>query len=69
MTTNLNILDQYALCLHGTASKILELSLGSRDFPSMAVAAGAMAPRVRQAFIHMEAMGLWHPSLDQAGCP
>ena len=29
MTTNLNILDQYALCLQGTASKILKLSLGS----------------------------------------
>ena len=33
MTTNLNVLDQYVLCLQGTASKILELSLGSRDFP------------------------------------
>ena len=54
MTTNLNILHQYVLCLQGAASKILELTLGSRDFPSAAVAAGAMAPR---ASVHMEAMG------------
>ena len=33
MTTNLDILDQYVLCLQGTASKMLELSLGSGDFP------------------------------------
>ena len=64
MTTNLNILDQYVLRLQGTASKILELSLGSRDFPSVAV-----APRVRRASVHMEAMGLWRPSLDLAGYP
>ena len=31
------------MCLQGTASKILELTLGSRDFPSAAVAASAMA--------------------------
>ena len=57
------------LCLHGTASKMLELILGSQDFPSEAVAAGAMAPQVRRASVHMEAMGLWRPSLDSAGCP
>ena len=28
MTSNLDILDQYVLCLHGTASKILDISLG-----------------------------------------
>ena len=28
-----NDYDQYVLCLQGTASKMLELSLGSRDFP------------------------------------
>ena len=69
MTTNLNKPNQYVLCLQGTASRILELTLGSRDFPSVAVAAGTMAPRVRRASVHMKAMGLWHPSLDPAGCP
>ena len=64
MTTNLDILDQYVLCLQGTASKILELSLGSRDLPSAAVAAGAMGPRARRAAVQMEAIGLWRPSLD-----
>ena len=69
MTTNLNILDQYVLCLQGTASNTLELTLGSRDFPSVDVATSAMAPRVRWASVYMEAMGLWHPLLDPAGCP
>ena len=56
MTTNLNILEQYVLCLQGTASKILELTLGSRDFPAAAVAAGAMAPRARRASVHSGAL-------------
>ena len=56
MTTNLDILDQYVLCLQGTASKILELSLGSWDFPSAAVAAGAMGPRAHRAAVQMEAV-------------
>ena len=61
MTTNLDILDQYVLCLQGTASKILELGLGPQCFPSEEVAAGAMGPRVS---VQMEAIGLWQPSLD-----
>ena len=64
MTTNLDILDQYALSLHGTASKMLEMSLGSSDFPSADMAAGALGPRVRHASVQIEAMGLWLPSLD-----
>ena len=47
MTSNLNILDQYVLCLQGTGTKIWELTLGSRDFLSAAVESGAMFPRVR----------------------
>ena len=42
MTTNLDILDQYALSLQGTASQMLERSLGASDFPSADVAAGAL---------------------------
>ena len=64
MTTNLDILDQYALLLQGTASKMLEKSLGSSDFPSADVAAGALGPRVPRTSVQMEAMGLWRPSLD-----
>ena len=64
MTKNLDILEQYVSCLQGTASKILELGLGPRGFPSEEVAAGAMGPRVRRASIQMEAIGLWCPSLD-----
>ena len=32
-----------------------------------AVAAEASVPRVRRASVHMEAMGLWRPSLDPVG--
>ena len=63
-TNNLDILDQYALLLQGTASKMLEMSLGSSEFPSADVVAGALGPRVRCASVQMEAMGLWRPSLD-----
>ena len=69
MTTNLDVLDQYVLCLQGTASKILELSLESRDFPSEAVAASTMGPRARRAAVQMEAMGLWRPSLGSSDLP
>ena len=64
MQTNIDVLDQYTLSLQGTASKIIELCLGARDFPMEEVAAGALGPRVRRASMHMEAMGLWRPSLD-----
>ena len=64
MTTNLDILDQYSLSLKGTASKILESSIGSSVYPMVEVAAGALGLRVCRASIQMEAMGLWHPSLD-----
>ena len=64
MTTNLDIVDQYALSLQGTASEMLEGSLGASDFPSADVAAGALGPRVRSASVQMEATGLWRPSLD-----
>ena len=44
MKTDLDILDQYALSLQGTASKMIERSLGASDFPSADVAAGALGP-------------------------
>ena len=33
MKTNLDILDQYALALHGTASKILQKTIGGGPYP------------------------------------
>ena len=48
MQTNLDVLDQYSLALQGTASKLIELCLGSRLFPTEEVAAGALGPRVRR---------------------
>ena len=64
MQTNLDVLDQYSLALQGSASKLIELCLGARTFPTEEVAAGALGPRVRCASMQMEAMGLWRPSLD-----
>ena len=64
MNTNLDILDQYALSLHGAASKILEKTMGGIQYPTTEVGAGAPGPRARRASVQMEAMGLWRPSLD-----
>ena len=41
MKSNLDILDQYALALHGTASTILQRSIGCGSFPGAEVLAGA----------------------------
>ena len=64
MQTNLDVLDQNTLSLQGTASKLIELCLGSREIPADEVVAGALGPRVRHASAQMEAMGLWRPFLD-----
>ena len=65
MTTNLNILDQYALSLQGTASEMMEMGLGSSDFPSADVAAGALGPRVAALPYRWRLWGCaWRPSLD-----
>ena len=64
MQTNLDGLDQYLLALQGTASKLIELCLGTRPFPTEEVAMGALGPRVRRASVQMEKMGLWRPSMD-----
>ena len=64
MQTNLDILDQYALALHGTASKLLQKTIGGGPYLRAAVAAAAQGPRARRASVHMEALGLWRPSLD-----
>ena len=64
MNTNLDILDQYALALHGTASKILQKTIGGSPYPRVEVAAAAQGPRARRASVHMEALGFWRPSMD-----
>ena len=53
MNTNLNILEQYALSLHGAASKILEKTIGGDPYPAAAVAAGAKGPRARHTSVQM----------------
>ena len=65
MKTNLDILDQYALALHGKAFKILQKTVGGNPYPRAEVAAAVQGPRARRASVHMEALGLWRPSMDQ----
>ena len=43
--SNLSVLDQYALSLHGTASDMLELVIGRHDFPSAAMDTATPVPR------------------------
>ena len=64
MKTNLDILDQYALALHGTASNILQKTVGGGTYPRAEVAAAAQGPPARRASVHMEALGFWRPSMD-----
>ena len=64
MQTNVDVLDQYVLSLQKAASRMIELCLGSCEFPAEDVAVGALGPRVHRAAVQMEAMGLWRPSLD-----
>ena len=64
MQTNLDILDQYALALHGTASKLLQKTIGGGPYPKAEVTAAAQGAHARRASVQMEALGLWRPSLD-----
>ena len=64
MQTNLDILDQYALALHGTASTILQRTIGGASFPSAEVLTGAPGAHARRVSVQMEALGLWRPTLD-----
>ena len=64
MQTNLDILDQYALALHGTAMTLLQRTIGGGSFPSMEVFTGAPGAHARKVSVQMEALGLWRPTLD-----
>ena len=64
MQTNLDILDQYALALHGTAMTLLQRTIGGGSFPGMEVRTGAPGAHARRVSVQMEALGLWRPTLD-----
>ena len=64
MKSNLDILDQYALALHGTASTILQRTIGCGSFPGAEVLAGAPGAHAGRISVQMEALGLWRPTLD-----
>ena len=63
ITSNLNVLNQYGLCLKGTASELLVVAMGRHDFMSTVVDSTVPVPRVCRASIHLEDMGLWRPPL------
>ena len=52
MQTNLDILDQYALALHGTASTILQRTIGGASFPSTEVLTGAPGAHARRVSVY-----------------
>ena len=64
MQTNLDILDQYALTIHGTASKLLQKTIGGGPYPGAEVTAATPGTHARRASVQMEALGLWRPSMD-----
>ena len=64
MQTNLDILGQYALALHGTASKMLQTTIGDGSYPRAEVALAAPGKHACRASVQMEALGLWRSSLD-----
>ena len=64
MQTNLDILDQYALALHGMASKLLQKTIGGGPYPKAEVTAAAPGAHARRVSVQLEALGLWRPSLD-----
>ena len=64
MQTNLDILDQYALALHGTASKLLQSTIGGGPYPGAEVATAAPGAHARRVSVQMEALGLWRPTMD-----
>ena len=64
MKSNLDILDQYALALHGTASTILQRTIGGGTFPGEEVRTGAPGAHAGRISVQMEALGLWRPPMD-----
>ena len=64
MKSNLDVLDQYALALHGTASTILQRTIGGGSFPGADVRTGAPGAHAGRISVQMEALGLWRPTMD-----
>ena len=64
MKSNLDVLDQYALALHGTASTILQRTIGGGSFPGAEVRTGAPGAHAGRISVQMEALGLWRPTMD-----
>ena len=64
MQMNLDILDQYALALHGTAMTLLQRTIGDGAFPGTEVMTGAPGAHARRVSVQMEALGLWRPTMD-----
>ena len=69
MQTNLDILDQYALALHGTASKLLQSTISGGPYPGAEVATAAPGAQARRVSVQMEALGLWRPTMDPLQFP
>ena len=67
MTSNFNVLQQYALSVHSVVLDILQSVFGRHYFPSTAVHDSAPVPCVCRASAHMAAIGLWRPPVGPGG--
>ena len=61
MTSNLQVLGQFATSLNCMSCEILRLAIGPEVFPSAAVDSLSPLPRAPRAANYMSAMGIWRP--------
>ena len=62
MTSNLNVLQQYAFIMHGAVLDIFQLIVSRHCFPSTAVNYAAPVPHVRRASTHSSSYGSLAPT-------
>ena len=61
ITSNLQVLGQFVTSLNRMSSEVMRLAFGKEVFPSDAVEAISLAPRIHRAAHYLAAMGLWRP--------
>ena len=68
ITSNLQVIGQFVTSLNRMSSEVMRLAFWKGVFPSDAVQAISLAPRVRRVAHYMAAIGLWRP-LGSPGAP
>ena len=62
MTNCWQVLSQFVISLNWMLSEVMRLAFGQEQYPSAAVQAVSLSPRVRRAAHYMTAMGMWDPT-------